>query len=154
MFPSCISPLQSAPRCVYILVLCLYHLRISILWYMTLLFQYVGMYVMEDLAALIPWEDIFMDYSEYRDSKLLLNIGTYISIDLMPYVQKTESFSSPLWRSQICVLLYSKHSKYGCVSANSTFGVSWTISIQAVCVANNSLLERKCGKISFMLTER
>jgi len=63
-----------------------------------------------------------MDYSEYRGSELLSNIGTYMSIEMISYVQKTESFSSPLWRSQMCVLLYSKHCKSSCVSANSTFG--------------------------------
>jgi hypothetical protein len=47
------------------------------------------MYILEVLAALIPWEDLFMDHPEYRGSKLLLNDGTYISINMITYVQKT-----------------------------------------------------------------
>ena len=134
VFPSCRNPVQSALRCVYILVQCLYHLRIPIFWYMTLLFQYVGMYILEELAAFIPWEDLFMDYPEYRGSKLLLNVGTYISINMILYVQKTESFSSPLWRSQISVLLYSKHCKIGCVS-----------NLYIRCQLHNSRTDGLCG---------
>jgi len=75
------------------------------------------MYILEKLAAYIPSEDLFMHYPEYRGSKLLLNVGTYISIDMMSYVRKTESFSLPLWRSQISLLLYSKVlQKWLCVS--------------------------------------
>jgi hypothetical protein len=47
-----------------------------------------------------------MDYCEYRGSKLLLNVGTYISINMISYVQKAESFSSPLRRSQISTLVF------------------------------------------------
>jgi len=58
VFPSCRNPLKSAPRCVYSVVQCLYHLRFPIFWYMTLLFRYVGMYILEKLAAYIPSEDL------------------------------------------------------------------------------------------------
>lgn len=147
VFPSCRNPLQSASRCIYILLQCLYHLGIPIFWYVTLLFRYVGMYILEKLAANISSEDLFVDYPEYRGGKLLLNVGTYISIDMMSYVQKTESFSLPLWRSQISLLLYSKVlQKWLCVSKLYFWFQSNNSHTGGLCGWQFTIVERKFWK--------
>ena len=124
--PSCRNPLKSAPRCVYILVQCLYHLRIPIFWYMALLFQYVGMYILSRLAAYSPSEDLFMDYPEYtgcnrRDGPdfgrvfLMLN---YTENPQNTYIQSWtvwEIMASEVWNFDSCYTLtdYQIHIETG-----------------------------------------